>query len=510
MEKNIQELLKDKEENIVQFNLVNNTSNDIYVDLFSTSTLTPTPVTNISIPATYPIVQSIGTVVSNSSVCSAICTTNNSIYYGASNNNVYVYDISTYSTLSVITLAGFVGSCFSISYCSTNNSMYVTENSINSSIAVIDCNTNLVTYIPLLNVLDTTNYTVYNPNNNTLYVGITRAGSSLFYFIDCSTNIITPSPLIAFSPYFFFSEVTNNNFIYFYDGVNMQKIDCTSNTINLISIPLSLGSVLAQLTYNPSNNNIYVSPQVTSNNMVVYNTVSDSVLTNISFGTTFPFISTLNTTTNQLIVTLNTVTAYEVGIVDCNFNTLVQIINYGSSAGSLTTANYISTNGYVWLGDSITPTSYLITNSNFTVIPYYVSGSSNYNTFVNNLNNEPIAIQMIRFFAQNQNQLTNQVQLTTIDSSGFQTFEPNFPINQVSAYQQQGNIGEVELKDIIFDGRTYINQYKLNANETISFEIIYKQLNINSATKTYPIFFKPKVQLKEYLKEDYSDYEIDF
>jgi hypothetical protein len=143
-----------------------------------------------------------------------------------------------------------------------------------------------------------------------------------------------------------------------------------------------------------------------------------------------------------------------------------------------------------------------VTTTGITATPYYISGSANYNYFVNNLNNEPVEIQMIRLFVQNHEQLYNQVQLTNIDSIGNQIFLPDFPINQVDTMQEQGNIAEISLKDIVFDGRTYINQYQLNGNETISFEIYYTQLNLTSASATFPIFFKPKIQLKDYIKNE--------
>ena len=143
----------------------------------------------------------------------------------------------------------------------------------------------------------------------------------------------------------------------------------------------------------------------------------------------------------------------------------------------------------------------VFTTANLYSVPYFITGSSNYNAFVNNLNNEPIFIQMIRLLVQNQNQLTNQLQLTTIDSNGNQIFMPNFPINEVSAYQQQGNIGEITLKDIVFDGRTYINQYQLNPYESLSFEIYYKQLDLTTASVTLPMFFKNKIPLKEYINK---------
>jgi hypothetical protein len=146
--------------------------------------------------------------------------------------------------------------------------------------------------------------------------------------------------------------------------------------------------------------------------------------------------------------------------------------------------------------DSAIPTSgNLIPNSQV-----QIRGSSNYNSFVNNLNNEPIFIQIIRLRVQNQEQLINQLQFTKIDANGHQFFTPEFPIIKIDTHQKQGNIASIDMKNLVFDGRTYINQYQLNAFESVSFEFYYKQLNLSSATSNLPLLFKPKVQLKEYIK----------
>ena len=138
----------------------------------------------------------------------------------------------------------------------------------------------------------------------------------------------------------------------------------------------------------------------------------------------------------------------------------------------------------------------------FNATPFFIGGSTNYNTFVNSLNFEPIFIDEIRILTQNQTQLYNQVQFTKIDSNGNQIFFPEFPINEVSAYQQQGNIASLKLNGLVFDGRTYINQYVINPNQVVSFEIYYKQLDLTSASPSFPIFFKPKIQLIDYIKNN--------
>ena len=39
-------------------------------------------------------------------------------------------------------------------------------------------------------------------------------------------------------------------------------------------------------------------------------------------------------------------------------------------------------------------------------------------------------------------------------------------------------------------------------NVIVSFEIYYTQLDLTSASATFPIFFKPKIQLKDYIKNE--------
>ena len=48
MEENVQELLKDKDEDVVQFNFENNTSSPVVIDLFDTSSLTTIPTSGTS------------------------------------------------------------------------------------------------------------------------------------------------------------------------------------------------------------------------------------------------------------------------------------------------------------------------------------------------------------------------------------------------------------------------------------------------------------------------------
>ena len=497
MEENVQELLKDKNENVVQFNFTNSTSNPISVDLFNSATLSQIPTSVGNANPTYPIGNV--AVFSAGQYRQVYNPNNNSIYLlDLTTQNINVYNISNQS---VIFIPLPTINCFDLSFCPINNSIYVTDFNTGSPIVIVDCTLNVVSGTIIVNVNDELSFIEYNSNNNTMYIGVGRFATAInfIYFLDCSTNTLTSSTTLPYiTSAINFSDVTSSNFIYFTYNTNIRKIDCSTNLITGVSIPV-LSFTTNNIVFN-SNNNFLYGTLNGSTSIFVINTNTDTLLFNLTTTSITPNSSNnclqLNTITNQLFAGLFN-NNYDV--FNCDSNTYIQT-NQVATTGFLFDIIFIQSTETLWITDSntfLTPIS-----TQYSVTPFYVIGSTNYNSFVNNLNNEPIEIQLIRLVTQSQNQLTNQLQLTTIDSNGNQIFMPNFPINEVSAFQQQGNIGEVPFKDIIFDGRTYINQYQLNPNETTSFEIYYKQLDLTSATFTFPIFFKPKIQLKEYIKNE--------
>jgi hypothetical protein len=360
-------------------------------------------------------------------------------------------------------------------------------------IYVVNANTNAIT--TTIPYTGGANAILYIPNTNSIYLSITLSTIR----INCSTNTISPTTLL---PYDDFAFNSTNGLVYAVE--NSFGTFVVINPFTDIIIQTIFISTATTIGINSNINTpyAYISDIITGD-IYIYNWNTG----NSFFGTLIPSVGNIGrsvydsftnrvyfgTNTGNLLI-INSDNTFQTSFISLSF-LLTEVIN--PNLNLLYTATPFTNN------------IFQITTLGITATPYYISGSANYNAFVNNLNNEPVFIQMIRLLVQNQNQLTNELQLTTIDSNGNQIFMPNFPINEVSAYQQQGNIGEITLKDIVFDGRTYINQYQLNPNESLSFEIYYKQLNLPSATPTYPIFFKPKVQLKEYIRKDYSNYDVE-
>jgi hypothetical protein len=280
-------------------------------------------------------------------------------------------------------------------------------------------------------------------------------------------------------------------------GATYNCIIFDISTNSFLPITIALPTSTSTSAYNSVNNTLYVGGFL-SDNVYVISCSTNSLVSTINLLGKLPSVLTFNANDNLMYVGSPAPTV-NVSVINCSTNTLSTEITNPNTTYSIA---FNGNTNNLYLGNGGSNDISQLTTSGITTSPYYISGSVNYNLFVNNLNNEPVYIQMIRLLAENQNQLYNQVQLTKIDSNGNQIFLPDFPINQVSTFQEQGKISEITLKDVIFDGRTYVNQYQINANETISIEIYYKQVDLTSASASFPIFFKPKIQLKEYIKNN--------
>ena len=484
MEEKIQKLLENKYENLVQFNVTNTTSNPIFLDLFNTSDLAVIPTSPTYI---YPPNSVVGTF--GSAIYTTGIFTNNGYYYTQilSSNQIEVFD-TNYNLFTTLTFATVVNS---LVYNDINNTLYVALDTI-LTIDVIDCSTN--TLITSISTTQSCINGTFNSYNNNIYY----TSNSFVFIIDCNLNIQTstlPLPL-TFGALFYLIYNPFNNLIYCTDnGIsnNVAVLDTQTNTY-LPNIPLPVGLGGGILTLNEFTNNLYIAQTDIGVVDCVTNTFLYSIPITIGI---FPLFGCVDTLNNQIYFACQDGSTI---ILNGTNNAIIQNIALAPPPLIFCAFNPI-TNSVVYNSVALNNLVQL-TTIGITTTSYYISGSSNYNAFLNNLNSEPIEIQMIRLFVQNQEQLYNQLQFTKIDSNGNQIFLPDFPINQVSTMQQQGNIGELSLNDVVFDGRTYINQYQLNANESMSFEIYYTQLDLTSATPTFPIFFKPKIQLKEYIKKE--------
>jgi uncharacterized delta-60 repeat protein len=407
--------------------------------------------TNNSIIRLNSVGNSVSLLNVDGNLGNVIYNSNNNVFYGNTGTSLYVISSDGQSVQVIILFSSIV----SITYNSNNNYIYCLEG---TQISVLEC----VTY--------------------TLVTTISLGGGT-------STIL---------------SQVTPSNEIYYLDNTSLllQKIDCNTNTLVLINLSLPNITFTNVNTLPYYNGYLYV-PSNTTDKIDIVDTNTDTYFSSITINATNPFsclFTAINPITEQLFVTDYSLTR-QYAVIDLPTNTLVSVNSLGGVGG---------TYGVIYnpLTDSMYISGSLFSVVTFTATPFFIGGSTNYNTFVNNLNFEPIFIDEIRILTQNLTQLTNQVQFTKIDSNGNQIFFPEFPINKIDV-DQNNNIAGLQLNGLVFDGRTYINQYVINPNQIVSFEIYYKQLNRFSASPTLPIFFKDKIQLKDYIKKDYNNYDVE-
>jgi hypothetical protein len=491
MEEKIQKILNEKFENEVQFDVTNATSSSVFINLFNTSDLSVIPNSPNYINPPNSVIGNIGAIAPISII---VLSNNGLIYAGDGSSNILIINPATNLVVGLIPL-GLTGVTF-LTYNPINNTIYVCTTT--NTLIVIDCNTN--TIITTILLPSTPFQSAFNSQQNTLYVTSTL----ILFVIDCNTNTIITSITLSCNSIQYNST---NNLIYTTDTISsaISIIDCFSNTTtgiiilnfpstmfyvsltNILYVGNNLGTELGVIDC--STNTLLSSvpiPVITG--VLGFACIDDFFVnnTNVYFGTSLGYTIVISTKTNSII---------DFFVVD--------------AFSPIETSVFLSSTNEIYFACPVSATLTIITTTGIATNPFFISGSSNYNAFVNNLNSEPIFIQMFRLITENQQQLNNQLQITTIDSNGNQTFTPYFPINNVDVMQNSQNISDVSFDNMVFDGRTYINNYELNPFETISYIIYYKQLDSTTATITFPIFFKPKVQLKEYIKKDYENYNIE-
>ena len=434
---------------------------------------------------------------------SMICTGLFTSYKGFINNRIVKLN-SSGNILSVLELGS---ETYTLSYCPINNFFYTSPSitHTNNDIYIISGDGKyVVSSIPLPLSTQNANSVQYNASNNSMYFIIQdlTLSQGKILVLDCSSNtFVATINLPSFDNSFALSNPSSSNQIYYFDNSTgfLQKIDCNTNTLLLINLPLpNLSNGVSSLNFNSTNNQMYCMYEL-SNYVDIVDTLTDTAITSINipaYNNFNTYFSAINPVTNQLFITNFVNTTKKIAVIDCNTNTLNSVQILSNTTGQTTGVIYNSFTASMYVSGS------LFSVVTFSATPFFISGSVNYNTFVNSLISEPIFVDEIRLLTQNQIQLYNELQLTKIDSNGNQIFFPEFPITKVDSYQSQGNIAGIKLYGLVFDGFTYVYQYVVNPFEVVSFEVYYKQLDRFSATITFPIFFKPKIQLKEYIKKE--------
>jgi YVTN family beta-propeller protein len=480
--------------NLVQFTLNNSSASPISVDFGDNFTLVNTPTSANFLPAN----SNVSTFFSGGkNINSALNTNNYTLYIATNTNNVVVYSIATNSTITTINIgepqAGIL-------YVPLTNTIYVSS-SISSNTFVIDCSSN--TLIATIVGADIGFGMAFNPNNNFLY----GVGALSVFVINVVTNTIETNIFnTLFNTPFGISINTDNNLAYVTNSGSDEIfiINCSNNLLLSTIITLNPASSPRSIIYNQNNNLIYVANFGTSS-VAVCNPSTNTLLFDVTLipntQPLLPFDLALNVITNELFITSNG-NDEQYSIFNCNSNTFLQTILIGS--GNQLSGIIINPDSAIlYIAGLDSNNLYGYNSINTPQNQYFVTGSVDYNFFIQNLAYEPIKVEYIRMSTINssieaQKPFYNTMEMVQISATGLSKTYANLPISRLDVWESQ-NIVLLPFKNLIMDGRTYLSNYVINPYSQVTFDIYFSQLN-RGTIEFYPHLFEPKKQLKDYIK----------
>ncbi len=480
--------------NLVQFTLNNFSASPISVDVGNNFPLQTIPTSPNLLPANTNI-SSFNSGGKN--INCALNTNNYTIYIATNTNNVIIYDISTNNLIGSINVGGGQAGIF---YVALTNSIYVSS-SIGTDTYVIDCSTNTIT--TTLVGVDIGFSMIFNPNNNLLYA---VGSSNNVYAINVLTNIVEAN-ILGFNSPVGITLNTTSNLAYVTNSAsdNIFIINCNNNILLGNVISLTPTSSPANLLYNPNNNLIYVANLGNGTIGVCNPTTNTLLFDNTLSGITqpiLPFDLALNLVTNELFISSQG-NDEQYSIYDCNTNSFVETILISTATNQLNGIIINPDSGILYIAGNNSNNVYGYNSINTPQNPYFVTGSVDYNFFIQNLYYEPIKVEYIRMSTINssiqaQAPFYNNMQVVEISATGQSKSYSNLPISRIDVWESQ-NIVLLPFKNLIMDGRTYLSNYVLNPYSTVTLDIYFNQLNRGSI-EFYPHLVQPKRQLKDFIQ----------
>ena len=456
--------IKSKKKN-VQFDIVNTTSNPIFFNLFEQGiTTTPTTDSGVSSP---PLALSNTAIGFSETAWIERNTNTNEIYYFIKVGINCSVDVrladGTFVTNIPIGVNCYAGGTF----CPTQNKLYIPDFS-GRTVTIIDTTTNTVIANPtIIGVGFQLRNCLYIPSSDEVWV-LTTDPAIPCQVLNVVTDVLGGTPALP--------PCTPEGICYYapldliYIACNsisaIWKIDPNTQTLLLqtataMSNPVSCGVV---------NDEIWIGGRNT-NRFIIYDTATDGTTDKV-----LPAIGSIYRGNWLYVDYWDRVYAYDSlnGVVygiDTSGVIQEQLVAGATARGIVAipigTTNLVGFAGattYTYEGTSVST-------------PIYVSGSADYNFFVNSLEGQPIKLDCMDIISSTQDQLSNAITISKTDADGHSNQKPTFPILDVSAWQEQGNRSSIPMGGIILDGRTFFSQYKVNAGETVVFELCYEQLN---------------------------------
>lgn len=477
-----------EDERTVQFNLVNNTSDPIVVDLFDLSlTSVPTVDSSSAVPPSGAGTVAIGFDILWSALLNpnmptryyegrvqfasgvirvfdtaggianislgagvvpsslAFIPSQNKLYVGDYNNNQVIV-IDAISNTVITTIGGLANNTRSILYVPSTNEIWVTTVNFAQSVQIIDPVTDTLIFTsayPNCQPQDS----IYDPATDKVLIPC--LSSNTIWYINPTTRVLENQVPTPQAQPLSIGLVNNKAYVGYINGTSVSILDISSR---IFTNNISYGGVASIYRQN----HLYV-PQWDR----VYSYLSDGRVIAISAET-----ETIKETLPATIGNFSFVFFYPNNFL------------YGFNLSRK----------YFWAGT-------------FVQTPFYIGGATDYNFFVQNLEYEPMDIKCIGVYTTTQEQLYNPLAIKQKDSDGSSSTKSDFPILDVSQWQEQGNRAKIDTKGLIFDGRTFFSDYRINAGETVVFEICYTQFN-RFCFAEFPQLFPDRKTLTKEITED--------
>lgn len=446
---------------LLEFDLINPTSNDVTYNLFNTTTLSlvPTsPISGVQLPPSFvsfvsaPIGVTIAGIEYNPS--------SNTVYSIANNSNIRVINATLTALVTNINIGG--ASLRNLVYNNISNTMYVTD--FNNNVHVVDCNTNAV--IATIPVGVNPSAIAYNSTNNTVYVCNTT--SNTVSVINCNTNTVVATIPVGTFPFgIAFNSSTNRMYVTNNSSSDISVINCNTNTVINTIVVANLPRFIA---YNSTNNTMYVGVSV----------INSIVRLDCSTDTFVGVPIALGDGTRQLmyVPSFNFIYANTNSsgtfVINCNSNTIVNNIAVGNTPTGIT---YNTINNSIYIPRDGVYTISLISSLSAPPVPY-ITGSFDYNQFIQDVINNPVCVERLVLVSQNTRNFNQIINIVSKDANGIECQLPFIPSLSVGVNQFQSGIGKVDFLDncLVLGVNQYFSNFLNAANSIVKVLLIYKQL----------------------------------
>lgn len=137
---------------------------------------------------------------------------------------------------------------------------------------------------------------------------------------------------------------------------------------------------------------------------------------------------------------------------------------------------------------------------------------TSYNILVQDLEYNPIKARKILFASTSQGQLANAATVQRKYADGTADVYTEFPIISVDTQQRQGNRVEVVFDELILDGFTTFSSYRINAGDTVTILLYYRQLKrwcIVDFPELFPERKKITPEITQKIVEEFCEREKD-